>query len=93
MCVGTYHAGRLDKISVRDGKNPGGPRREAHVSKEIVMTDTDPIIISRWLKDEEKPEAWQPAGKKGARVVVTVSSMETTQQGIITLRGSIEPLV
>lgn len=90
-CQGTYWSGRVDKAMLRDKQNPSGSRREAHVARETIMTDKDPIAVSRWLKDDEKPEAWKPSAKKGDKVVVIVRGMEVNL-GSITLQGTIEKL-
>jgi len=91
VCVGNYLSGRLETVSVRDKANPGGPRRSAYVTKEIIITDTDPIVISRWLNDNEKPEDWKAAHKKGDKVVVKVKGMQL-ENGIPVLQGVIESL-
>lgn len=92
IVVGDYWGGRVDKISVRDRQNPGGPRRDAYVTRETVLTDKEPVAVARWLTDTEKPEDWKPSAKKRDRVVVMVSSMET-QNGAVVLGGRIEVLV
>jgi len=91
LVVGTYWSGRLDKAMLRDKQNPGGARREAHVVRETIMTDDEPIAVSSWLKDDAKPEDWKPSGKKGQRVVIHVTGKEINL-GAITLQGTIEPL-
>jgi len=91
VCVGMYWSGRLEKITMRSTVE-GGPRREAYVAREIVMTDKDPIVISRFLPDSEKPENWKPSAKKNDAVVCIVTTMES-QNGQVVLSGTIEPLV
>jgi len=91
MCVGRMISSKLDPVSVRDKQNPGGPRRVSHVSREVIVTESEPIVITRWLKDTEKPEDWKPSAPKGSPVVVTITGMETNQ-GIVVLAGTIAPL-
>jgi len=90
-CQGMYWSGRLDKTMLRDKQNPGGARREAYVVRETIMTERDPISVSRWLKDDEKPADWKPSASKGDRVVVVVRGMEVNL-GSTTLQGNIEKL-
>lgn len=92
MCVGTYLSGKIENLTVRDKANPGGPRRAAHMVREVVITESEPIVVTRWMKDDEKFEEWKPTAAKGSKVVVTITKMESNQ-GIITLSGSVEALV
>lgn len=92
FCVGTYLSGKLDTVSMRDKQNPGGPRRTGYVAKETIITDTEPVIISRWLKEEEKPEAWKPSAVKKQQVIVRVKEMEM-MSGIPILNGVMEVLL
>lgn len=90
--VGTYWSGRIDVVNVRDKANPGGPRRQSHVVRETVMTETDPVTVTRWLRDGDKPDMWHPSSSKGKKVVVWVQSM-SSENGMIKLGGHIEELV
>jgi len=92
VCVGVLHSSKLETVSIRDKSNPGGARRTSYVTREVVLTEGEPIVVSRWLKDDEKHEDWKSSAKKGDRVLVTVTGMEV-RQGIIILNGLIEPLV
>lgn len=89
VCVGVFLSGRCETISVRD-KATGG-RRAAHVVKEICLTDNEPVVVSRWLKDNEKPEDYKVPFKKGAKVVIKVRP--DGMNGIPMLSGSVEELV
>lgn len=89
VCVGTYWSGRLDKTSIRD--KTSGARRDAYVVRETIMTDKDPLSVTRWLRDEEKPETWKPSAKRSETVLVRVTRMETNS-GVTTLSGTIEVL-
>lgn len=92
VLVGTYWAGRLDKVTIRDKSKEGGPRRESFVSRETVMTENDPVIITRWLRDTENPDQWKPAAQRGEKVVVFVQSM-SVENGSIKLTGVVERIV
>lgn len=87
---GTYWSGRIDTITMRS-RTEGGPRREGHIIRETILTDTDPIIISRFMRDEEKPESWKPSAKKQDKVIVRIQSMKV-ENGTIILQGPIEQL-
>jgi len=89
VCVGLYWAGRLDKMSFRDKQS--GNRRDGYVVRETILTDKDPIAVTRFLRDDEKPEAWKPSADKNERVVVRVTGMEM-ERGNIILKGAIEKL-
>lgn len=91
VCVGSYWSGRIDKTSVRDKKDPKGQRHDAWVTRETIMTEKEPISVTRWLKDGEKPEEWKPSATRGTRVVVRVTGMEINL-GAVNLSGTIEPL-
>jgi len=91
ICVGVYWAGKVDAITFRD-KNAGGQRRTAYTVRETILTDTDPITVSRFLSDTEKVEEWKPSAKKNDKVVVRIQSM-TVDKGAIILNGKIEALV
>ena len=52
FCVGVFLSGRVDTISVRD-KATGG-RRDAYVVKEIIITDTDPMVVRLLKKTASK---------------------------------------
>lgn len=92
VMTGTYWSGKLDTIMIRDRNKEGGPRRESHVAREVVMTETDPVIITRWLRDGEKPDLWQPAARRGEKVLVLVQSM-STENGSVKLGGIVERIV
>jgi len=89
--VGQYWAGGVSAISVR-AKVLGGPRGTSFVVRETVLTDAEPIAVTRWLNDGEKPEDWKPSAKRGDQVVIRISGMEMVQ-GAVVLQGKIEPLV
>lgn len=89
VCVATFLSGRCETISIRD-KQTGG-RRAAHVVKEICLTDTDPVVVSRWLKDGEKPEDYKVPFKKGQKVVIRIRP--DGSNGIPQLNGTCEELV
>jgi len=76
---GIYHAGRVDRISVRD-KTPGanGARRDMLVAKQMVITGTDSISFSAFLPDAstDAERNWKPDGKKGDKVVVILRTIE-----------------
>lgn len=90
FCVGQYLSGRAETVNIRNKTD--GTRRPAGVVRETIITDTDPVIISRWLPDGEKAENWRPGFKKGDRVVVKVNSMTMTN-GLPVLSGMLEALV
>lgn len=92
VMVGTYWSGRLDKVSIRDRNAQGGPRRDSFVAREVVMTDNDPVVITRWLRDGENPDLWKPAAQKNERVVVVIQSM-SSENGTIKLTGLVERFV
>jgi|ERR1035441_351502 exosome complex RNA-binding protein Csl4 len=89
FCLGSFLSGRAEEIQVRD-KQTGG-RRAAGVVREVMITDTEPVVISRWMKDGEKADSYHCAFKKGDKVVCRVTGLET-QNGLIVLRGNLEPL-
>lgn len=90
VCVGQYCSGRLDTVNYRDKKN-GGEQRTANVAREVILGDGDPLVISRWLKDDENPKAWAPSANKGERVVVFVVGMSQERGGVV-VQGTIEKL-
>jgi len=90
LCKGVYWSGRIDTISFRDKKT--GNARTAHVCREIVLRESDNIVVSRFLKDDEEPTKWKPSAAKNQPVAILVSSMETSN-GQIVVNGRIEPLV
>lgn len=92
VLLGTWWSGRIETISMRD-KTAGanGARRTAYVLRQTVMTEKDPIPVSRWLKDGEDPEKILMPAKRGDKVVVVVSSMETSN-GQMNIGGVVEPL-
>lgn len=89
FCCGTFLSGRADTINVRD-KQSGG-RREMVVVREVLITETDPIAVTRWLPDGEKADSYKCAFKKGQKVCCRVTGMETNN-GLMVLHGSLEPL-
>ena len=88
FCIGTFVSGRCDTISVRD--KASGQRREAHVVKEVIMTETEPAVVSRWLKDGEKAEDYKVQFKRGQKVVVRVKL--SGMSGVTQLDGTLEEL-
>jgi len=89
VCVGTYLSGKAETLSVRD-KTTGG-RREMVVTRELIITDSEAIPVTGWLKDGVKKEDWRPAAKKGDRVIVEITNMEV-QRGQVTMGGVITVL-
>jgi len=89
VCVGTYLSGKCDEISLRDKQS--GNRRAAAVSREVVITETEPLTVSSWLPDGAKAADWKTVHKKGDKVVIIITGMEVTN-GLTQLRGTIEPL-
>jgi len=93
LVVGTYLSGKVDSFSGRDSKNEGGPRKLYHVKREIIITATEPLVISQFMKDGETPETWKPSAKSGQKVICRITGMEKSREGIVVLKGSIEELV
>jgi len=89
VCVGTYLSGKADTINVRDKKT--GAAREMVVTRQILITETEPIAVTGWLRDGEKAETFRPAAKKGDRVIVEVTKMEVNM-GQVTMAGTISVL-
>jgi len=87
---GVYWSGKVETINVR-AKSEGGPRRSMHVVRETVLTEKDPISVTRWLDDNQKPEDFKPAAAKNKPVVVIVTGMKT-EQGVMKLTGTVYPL-
>ena len=85
-----YWSGRLDTVSVRD-KATGG-RRTSYAVRETVLTAIDPIMVGRWLRDDEDSTKWKPSAKQGETVVVRIKKMKV-ELGVIQLEGMIEALV
>lgn len=90
FCVGTFLHGRADAIMIRD--KTSGQRRESFVIRETIITDTDAIAVTRWMKDGEKGADYKPPFKKGERVACRVSGMEM-RSGSVVLNGVLEQLV
>lgn len=88
---GTYWSGRVEKISMRS-LTPGGARREGHVIRETILTESDSIVISRFMRDDENVESWKPSAKKMDKVVCRIRSMKVDNGNII-LDGTIETLI
>lgn len=93
VAVGVMHSSKLEIVSVRDSKSPGGARRAAYVTREIVITAAEPVVIGRWLKDDEKPDDWKPSAPKNTEVLVVVGGKLETANGVSVLQGEIRPLV
>jgi len=91
VCVGTYFNGKVDAITFRD-KAAGGQRRTAYTIRETILTEKDPIIVARFMRDDEKPDQWKPSAKKGDKCFVKIQNMNI-DKGTITLNGVIETLV
>lgn len=89
VMVGIYWGGRLDPVTMRDQKT--GQKREAHVARETVMGENDPVSVTRWLGDDEKPENWKPTAKKMDKVVIRIKSMSQERGGVV-INGTIEKL-
>lgn len=92
VMFGTYWSGHLEGIMVRDRTKENGPRRQSYVAREIIMTETDPVIVQRWLKDTDRPEMWRASASRGEKVVVLVQSM-STENGSVKLGGVVERIV
>jgi len=92
LVKGTFWSGRVEERSVRDKERGGGARRVAYVVHQTVMTAKDPMVISRWMNDGEKPESYAPPCKQGEKCIVRIQSMEMNN-GVPMIRGTIEPLV
>lgn len=90
LCVGQYVSGRLDTVNYRDKKN-GGEQRTATVAREVILGDADPLVVSRWLKDDEDPKKWAPSANRGDRVVVFITGMNQERGGVV-VQGTIERL-
>lgn len=90
ICVGQYWSGRVEQITARDQKN-GGARRVFNVVRETILTDKDPIIVSRFLGDNEKAENWKPSATRNQQVVVNITGYQA-HNGTVTLNGVIEPI-
>lgn len=89
VVVGQYVKGRAEDINVRD-KATGG-RRPAAVSRETVMTGTDPVVVTAWLSDGKTAADWKPSAIRGDKVVVLITSMAMSN-GIPVLSGRVEKL-
>lgn len=89
IVVGQYVKGRAEDIQVRD-KATGG-RRAAAVSRETVMTGTDPVVVTSWLPDGKVAADWKASAVRGDKVVVLISSMALSN-GIPVLSGKVEKL-
>lgn len=89
--VATYLKGSLKEIRMRDGANPGGPRRVGYVTNETCVTTEEPVVVSRFLMDNEKSTEWKPSAKGGDKVVIIVEKKDLVQ-GIPVIRGRIEAL-
>jgi len=94
LLVGSYWGGRLETIEVRDSKNLNGPKRKSHKIIHTVMTEKDPIVLTSWLPDNQKPEDFKPAADKGQQVVIRIRSMVTPKGTFTTsFAGEVEALV
>jgi len=91
LVKGTFWSGRVETRSVRDKERGGGARREAHVVHQTVMTASDPMVISRWMNDGEKPESYVAPCKQGDKCIVVIAGLEMNN-GVAMIRGTIEPL-
>jgi len=91
VCVGTYWNGKVEAISMR-ANVAGGPRRVGHVIHETVLGESEPMVGTRFLRDDEPSETWKPSAKKGEKVVCLIQGVQMNN-GIPVLRGTIECLV
>jgi hypothetical protein len=89
VTVGLYWSGKLEEFDARDKKT--GQARHYKVARETVLTETDPVTVTRFLKDDERADVWKPAAKKNQKVVVLTTGL-TNQNGTVTIQGTIEPL-
>jgi len=87
--VGKYWSGGVTEITFRDKKT--GQSKTAHVIRETVLTATEPMAVTRFLKDDENPAAWKPSAKKMDDVFVRISGM-SVERGAISLQGTLEPI-
>jgi len=90
VMLGTYWSGSIETIHMRS-KEPGGPKRDAHVTRETVMRDEGAVTVEKFLPDGSDPLAWKPSAKRGQEVVVRIEGLEK-QMGNTKIRGIIEPL-
>jgi len=90
MMQGAYWAGRIEPISVRS-QTPGGPRRTAYIHHETVMGAKGPVVVSRFLRDDEDPATIRFPIAKMTKVVVEIQKMEM-QNGIPFLTGTVSPV-
>jgi len=88
---GKYFNGKLDEVNWRDASK-NGERRKMFIARETILTDTDPIVVTRILGDGEDPAKWKKSAERDQRVVIKITRMNV-EKGNITLSGIIEPLV
>jgi len=89
LVVGTYLNGRLDTIKIRNKQT--GAMRDAHIARQLIITETDAMPVTEFLPDDVSPSDWKPGFKKGDAVVVRVKGL-SMDKGTQTLNGKIESL-
>lgn len=85
--VGKYWSGSVSQITFRDKKT--NQAKTANIARETVLTSKEPMAITRFLRDDEKPEAWHPSAKKMEDVFVRIEGMNV-DRGSVTLQGTVE---
>jgi len=78
LIVGTYFSGRVQRINVRDKQSTTGARKDLLITKEVVMTEKEPITVSRFLPDAtlETEKGWKPSAERGNKVIVRVTGFQ-----------------
>jgi len=85
---GSYWSGGVSIIS---GRGKDGQRREWHVVRETILVESGTLAVSRFMRDDEKPEDWKPSAKRMDKVICRIASMKS-ENGAVTLSGTVEPL-
>jgi len=91
VCVGEYWSGVCETITTRDKNSKTGGSREFHIARETILTEKEPIVITRFLRDDEPHDKWAPSAKKRQKVVVFIQGMEI-ERGTVRLNGTVEAL-
>jgi len=86
---GKYWGGRLEQRTFRD--KTSGSRKTGHILHHTVMGANSPVVVSRWLQDDEKPEAVTFPIKQMTPVLVVITSMEVNN-GVPFVKGEVTAL-
>ena len=88
LALGEYRSGKVDRIDYRDNKT--GQAKTFMKITHHVEVGSMPVIFSEKIPDGVSPESIKIPHVKGKMVVCSIQSL-STEKGVTSARGSIEP--